>query len=185
MPSEPLKRPTLATLAGLWGQSIQAVSNDLAAMGKTLAKDGVEGCTKAKMQKLRDSTQRLQTSSNVDINDLKAREIETKIELNELQIAQISKTVVNINDLEPLLANLLVSMRTELLGLSGQIIETLELMYNITIDTDLIKNPIEATLEHIARYPTILYGDDSQTVEFDEAAAEDNDDGMESEVSGS
>lgn len=182
MPSEPVKRPTLATLAGLWGQSIQAVSNDLAAMGKTLAKDGVEGCTKAKMQKLRDSTQRLQSSSNVDINDLKAREIETKIELNELQIAQISKQVVNITDLEPLLANLLVSMRTELLALSSNLVETLELMYNIVIDPDLIKNPIEETLEHIARYPSVLYGDDNQIVEFDETATEDHDDGMVEEI---
>ena len=184
MSDTPEKKPTLATLADLWGQSQQACGNDLRMLGKSLAKDGVAGCTRAKMQRLRESTQRLQSSAGLDLNDLKAREIETKIELNELQIAQISKTVVNINDLEPLLANLLVSMRTELLGLSGQIIETLELMYNITIDIDLIKNPIEATLEHIARYPTILYGDDSQTVEFDEAAAEDNDDGMESEVSG-
>ena len=151
-------------------------------LGKSLAKDGVDGCTRAKMQRLRESTQRLQSSSSMGLNDLKAREIETKIELNELQIATISKQLVNIADLEPLLANLLVAMRTELLSLGVKLVDTIELTHGVTVDLDLIQKPIEETLEHIARYPSVLYGDDSEVVEFDETTAEDHDDGMVEEV---
>src|SRR3970282_445197 len=127
MPAEPLKRPTLSTLANLWGQSIPAVSNDLARMGLTIQKDGVDGCTRAKIKLLRQSAMGRSTEEGVDLNDLKAEKIIAETELIRINIARESGTLVSIDDLEPLLANLAVSTRAELLSMANKVTDEVEL----------------------------------------------------------
>jgi hypothetical protein len=179
----PKKEVSLATLAQLWGQSIPAVANDLKRLGLTIAGDGLEACTRAKMQALRDTARGYTSASGDDMQALKARETQTRIELNELEIAKQSGQLINVSQLEPMLAGLVVAARTEFLGRDDKLKEEIDLLYCIDVDVDLIKKYTEESLEHIAGYATVLYGSDAADTEQSQAAPEDFDDGVGTQVS--
>jgi hypothetical protein len=138
-------------------------------MGMSLDRDGWAACTKAKIEALRNSARGFTAADGTDMQALKAREIETRIELNEIEIAVKSGELLRISELEPQLANMVVATRSELKSSAVKIADEIQLTYGVDIDPLIISRHIETALKNISNYQPVIYGETTQDErEFEE-----------------
>lgn len=99
-------------------------------------------------------------------------------ELKQLNLAEKRGQLVNLEQLEPALASMVVAFRAELQSRDDKLVEDLNALYDIDVDRALIEEYTRAALEHLARYDPGCPGLDQAASGLGTATPEGDDDGL-------
>tara|TARA_B110000503_G_scaffold4956_1_gene6592 strand:- start:1128 stop:1847 length:720 start_codon:yes stop_codon:yes gene_type:complete len=81
---------------------------------------------------------------------VRERETLASAQLKELDLAERLKLIINVPDLEPLLIHLIKDVQAQIIAAGNRAVQAVEASQGITVDDELILNPIRAALGNVA-----------------------------------
>jgi len=90
--------------------------------------------------------------NNEEIQYQSMREKRASADLKELELARIQETLINIDDLKPLLESALQHFRSELLSLSSRLKVKIDALYDIDLDAGIIEELHKQALRDFSQY---------------------------------
>lgn len=128
------------------------VSRLLGDLGLTVQTATLEQIRVAYIRKLRSVAAGHTSHSGMDLTHERVMTERVDRELKELTLAEKRGQLVNLEQLEPELAQMIGAFRTELSALGDRLKTEIDALYGIDLDAQLIEEHIRDTLAQLARY---------------------------------
>jgi hypothetical protein len=160
--------PTQKKIAEHLGMSQQAVSSQLAVLKIDISKATLDEIRLAYLEHLRAVAAGHRSSDGIDLARERALTEQVDRQIKQLTLAEKTKQLVNLAQLEPELVRMFVAFRTELLSRDDKLKTEIDALYGIDLDLGLINEHTRNALAQLARFdpggqsiaaPTGLVGD--------------------------
>ena len=171
--------PTQKDIAKRLDLSQQAVSQHMAELGIAWKTTSLDDITVAYIRKLRGAAAG-HVSNDGEMDLTRERSLTERVdrELKQFTLAEKKGQLVNIEQLEPELAQMIGAFRTELTSLGDKLKTEIDALYGIDLDVHLLEEHVRDTLAQLARYDPERSGTHSPVGEGIEATGQVNDNGM-------
>jgi len=170
--------PTQVEIAEHLGMSQQAVSKQLAQLGLDWSTATMDEIRLAYLEHLRGLAAGHRTSDGMDLTRERALTEKVDRELKELALAEKRGQLVNVAQLEPEIARMVVAFRTELLAKDDKLKAEIDAFYGIDLDLAFLNEHTRTALRQLARYDPEHPGDAPSGGEASRAAGDHDDDGV-------
>jgi hypothetical protein len=170
--------PTQAEIGAHLDLSQKAVSELMQQLGidwKTTALDEIRT---AYIRRLRDMAAGHKSSSGDDLIRERVENERLDRQLKELNLAEKRGQLVNVAQLEPMLADMVAAFRTELMTRDDRLKASLDALYGIDVDLQVLNDATHDCLQQLARYDPGGAGPGAPSGGEGGPAGEDDDDGL-------
>ncbi len=169
--------PTQKAIAEHLSLDQAAVSRHMAEMGIAWKTASMDSIRVAYILKLRTAAAG-HTSSDGEMDLTRERSLTERVdrELKLFTLAEKKGQLVNLEQLEPELAQMIGAFRTELSALGDKLKTEIDALYGIDLDAQLIEEHIRETLAQLARYDPEREGARASSSEVASAPREVDDD---------
>ena len=144
--------PTQQQIADHLGISQPAVSQQMAPLGLDWKTASLDQIRLAYLDRLRAQAAGHRASDGTDLVAERVLTERVDRELKQLTLAEKKGQLVNLVQLEPALAAMVVAFRAELQSRDDKLAEDLSALYGVEVDRALIEEYTRAALDHLARY---------------------------------
>lgn len=177
--------PTQTEIADHLDLSQKAVSELCADLGLDWRNDTMANIRVAYIRRLRGMAAGHRSSSGDDLVRERVENERLDRQMKELVLAEKRQQLVNVEQLEPMLVQMVVSFRQELLSRDDKLKASLDALYAIDVDLQLLTDHTHDALEQLARYDPERAGAGASGGGEGGAPAEDGDDDMGADVQAS
>ena len=147
--------PTQKVIAEHLDLAQQAVSQHMTEMGIDWKKTSMDDIRVAYIRKLRGAASgHTSNDGEMDLTRERAQTERVDRELKLFTLAEKKGQLVNLEQLEPELAQMIGAFRVELSALGDKLKTEIDALYGIDLDAQLIEEHIRDTLAQLARYDT-------------------------------
>lgn len=170
--------PTQSEIAAHLGMSQQAVSQQLGPLGLDWKASSMDAIRLAYIEHLRAVAAGHRSVDGFDLARERAMTEQVDRELKQITLAEKKGQVVNLIQLEPELARMVVAFRTELLSRDDKLKAEIDALYGIDLDLTFINEHTRNALAQLARYDPGGPGAGSATGASSGPAGSDGHDGL-------
>lgn len=174
--------PTQTAIAEHLDLSQKAVSELMAELGINWSTATMDEIRVAYLRRLRSVAAGHKSSSGADLVHERVENERLDRQLKELQLAEKKGQLVNVAQLEPMLVQMVVAFRTEVLSRDDRLKDALDALYGIDVDLQVLNDHSHECLEQLARYDPERAGFGAAGGGEGEAGAAHDDDGLGEEV---
>jgi DNA-binding transcriptional ArsR family regulator len=165
--------PTQKEIAKRLDLSQQAVSQHMTELGIAWKTTSLDDITVAYIRKLRGAAAgHTSSDGEMDLTRERAQTERVDRELKMFMLAEKKGQVVNLEQLEPMLIQMVGAFRTELTSLGDKLKTEIDALYGIDLDVQLLEEHIRDSLSQLARYDPELRGPGAPAGEGARAAGE-------------
>ncbi len=169
---------TQVEIAEHLGMSQQAVSKQLAQLGIDSSTATLDEIRLAYIEHLRGLAAGHRTHDGMDLTRERAMTEQVDRQLKQLALAEKQGQLVNVAQLEPELARMVVAFRTELLAGDDKLKAEIDAFYGIDLDLAFLNEHTRNSLRQLARYDPEHQGDAASGGQAGGAAGDHDDDGL-------
>jgi hypothetical protein len=170
--------PTQQQIAAHLDLSQKAVSELMSELAIDWKKASIDEIRVAYVRRLRAVAAGHKSSSGDDLVRERVENEKLDRQMKELQLAEKKGQLVNVEQLEPMLVQMVVAFRTELITRDDKLKAALDALHGIDVDLQILNEHTHDALEQLARYDPERAGARASGGVEGGSGASDDDDGL-------